>query len=88
MRKEIQDELNRSKEIRHEAEILLQSLDGSIIDLKEWVTIKEYARKYGESDKVIHNWIRRGIIPPDGVRVVKELNNIRLIRAIPYKEKA
>lgn len=88
MRKEIQDAIDRSKEIREEAELLLKSINGDIIDLQEWMTIKEYSKKYGKSDKVIHNWIRRGVVPPANVRVVKELNDIRLIRAIPYREEA
>ena len=88
MRKEIKEALDRSRELREEAEVLLKAINGDVIDLKEWVTIKEYARKFGKSDKVIHNWIRRGVVPAGNVRVVPELNDIRLIKAIPYKEGA
>ena len=85
MREEIKTAIERSKELRNEAELVLKAIDGDVINLKEWLTIKEYAKKFGKSDKVIHNWIRRGVVSPDNVRVVKELNDIRLIRAIPYK---
>lgn len=86
MRNEIENAFKRSKELRDEAELLLRALNGDIIDLTEWLTIKEYAKKFGKSDKLVYNWIRRGVVPIDNVRVVKELNNIRLIKAVPYKE--
>jgi hypothetical protein len=88
MRKEIKEVLDRSKELREEAEMLLKSVDGSIIDLTEWITIPSYAKKFGKSTHQVHNWIRRGIVPAGNVRVVTELDDIRLIRAIPYKEEA
>ncbi len=33
----------------------------------------------------ISNWISRGVIPPENVLELPELNGIRLIKAIPYR---
>lgn len=62
-------------------------LQGEGIDLADWVTTKEYAKRFGlSSTNVITNWIRRGIIPPENIRVVEAFNNIRLIKAVACKE--
>ena len=85
---QIQAALAESRAARQEAENWL-SVNGETISLNEWLTAKEYAKRFGlTSTNVVTNWIRRGIIPPENVRVVKELNDIRLIKAIPYKEVA
>ncbi len=66
----------------------LLSSQGQEIDLGEWVTIKEYAKRFGiKSTNVVSNWISRGVIPPENIIDIAELNNIRLIRAVPYKAK-
>ena len=66
----------------------LLSSQGQEIDLGEWVTIKEYAKRFGiKSTNVVSNWINRGVIPPENIIDIAELNNIRLIRAVPYKAK-
>lgn len=59
-------------------------LNGIRYDLGEWVTIKEYAARFGVSTQVVTNWIRRGIVPAENVISVPELNDIRLIKAVPY----
>ncbi len=66
----------------------LLSSQGQEIDLGEWVTIKEYAKRFGiKSTNVVSNWISRGVISPENIIDIAELNNIRLIRAVPYKAK-
>lgn len=35
---------------------------------------------------VVSNWIKRGIIPPENILEFPELNDIRLIKAVPYYE--
>ncbi len=80
------DELNRvlasSRQARKEAEELLV-MNGESIDLSEWITAKEYADKFElGSTNVVTNWIRRGVIPPENVKVVKRLNGLRLIKAV------
>jgi len=85
---QIQAALAESRAARQEAENWL-SVNGETISLNEWLTAKEYAKRFGlESTNVVTNWIRRGIIPPENIRVIQELNDLRLIKAIPYKEVA
>lgn len=56
-------------------------------DLGEWVTIKNYCKRFGiKTEAVVVNWISRGIVPPENIHVVEELNGLRLIKAVPYKE--
>jgi uncharacterized protein YutE (UPF0331/DUF86 family) len=84
------DEFNRvlasSRQARKEAEELLV-MNGESIDLSEWITAKEYAEKFElGSTNVVTNWIRRGVIPPENVKVVKRLNGLRLIKAVLSRE--
>lgn len=60
--------------------------NGEILDLGKWVTAKEYSERFGVKLSRITNWIRRGVIPPENVRRIKALNDIRLIKAVPYKD--
>lgn len=61
--------------------------NGRKVDLGEWVTIAEYAKRFNlKSTMVVTNWIKRGIVPAENVLTVPELNNIRLIKAVPYHE--
>jgi hypothetical protein len=61
---------------------------GEVVDLAEWVTIKEYCSRFGiKNVETVVNWINRGIIPAENVRTIEEFNHTRLIRAIPYKVK-
>lgn len=60
---------------------------GKTVDLTSWVTQKEYCKRFNiENIATVNNWIRRGIIPPENIMTVPELNDIRLIKAIPYQE--
>lgn len=69
--------------------IAILTVQGETIELSDWVTIKEYTRLFGlESTNVVSNWIKRGIIPPENIRIIKEFNDIRLIKAVPYMETA
>lgn len=34
---------------------------------------------------IVSNWIRRGIIPPENIQVMEELNDLKLTRAVPCK---
>lgn len=62
--------------------------NGTKFPLDEWVTIAEYAKRFNlKSTNVVSNWIKRGIIPAGNILDVPELNDIRLIKAIPYLEK-
>ncbi|WP_146151540.1 hypothetical protein [Dyadobacter jiangsuensis] len=58
---------------------------GVVVDLTEWVTIKEYCRRFGiKNTETVSNWIKRGIVPEDDTLIIEEFNNIRMIRAKPY----
>ncbi len=58
---------------------------GVVVDLTEWVTIKEYCRRFDiKNTETVSNWIKRGIVPEDDTMIIEEFNNIRMIRAKPY----
>ena len=86
LKEEIKNALVESRAARKEAVDLL-FLNGEIIDFDEWVTVKEYAKRYNlKSLNIVTNWIRRGVIPPENIRVIHELNDLRLVKAIQYHE--
>ena len=63
-------------------------VDGQKYSLGEWVTMKEYCRRFGlKNTMVINNWISRNVIPKENILNISQLNNLRLIRAVPYKDK-
>ncbi|AKD57522.1 hypothetical protein [Spirosoma radiotolerans] len=65
--------------------VKFMDINGIRYDLGEWVTIAEYTKRFGvKSTNVVTNWIRRGIVPAENVISVPELNDIRLIKAVPY----
>lgn len=75
-----------SEELIARAETFLQQ-NGTKFPLTDWLTPAEYAKKFGlKSTNVVSNWIRRGIIPAENILHVPELNDIRLIKAVPYHE--
>ena len=68
------------------AETFLQQ-NGAKFPLTDWITPAEYAKQFGlKSTNVVSNWIRRGVIPAENILHVPELNDIRLIKAVPYHE--
>jgi hypothetical protein len=61
-------------------------IDGRKYPLSEWVTMKEYCRRFGlKNTMVINNWINRQIIPKENILNISQLNGLRLIKAVPYK---
>ncbi len=61
--------------------------NGTRFPLTDWLTPAEYARRFDlKSTNVVSNWIRRGVIPVENILHVPELNDIRLIKAVPYHE--
>ena len=62
------------------------SQNGRQYPLSDWLTPKEYAKRFDiQSTQVITNWIRRGVIPKEKVVIIQELNNLTLIKAMPYR---
>ncbi|MCF2501537.1 hypothetical protein [Dyadobacter chenhuakuii] len=72
-------EYKRSKDVNIE-------INGQKYPLSEWVTMKEYCRRFGlKNTMIINNWISRNIIPEENILNISQLNNLRLIKAVPYK---
>lgn len=82
---EFQNRLEKTDRLIEEARTYLLS-QGEVFDITtEWVTIKEYGKRFGiENTQTITNWIRRGIIPQEDVHIIPEFNDIRMIRAKKY----
>ncbi|MGA0555217.1 hypothetical protein ACO2Q8_01090 [Larkinella sp. VNQ87] len=58
---------------------------GHELDLGEWLSIRDYAKKHRMSIQRVHNWIERGKIPADCVEELPMFNNIRMVRDRHYK---
>jgi hypothetical protein len=85
---EIENLLNEADRAIGDTKAYLIS-QGEVVNLEEWLTIKEYCNKFNVKNvETVVNWISRGIVPADHVRVVKEFNNIRLIKAVTYSKPA
>ncbi|MEA5458711.1 hypothetical protein VB796_06670 [Arcicella sp. LKC2W] len=55
------------------------------VNLNEWVTMKEYSKRFNLSTtNIVTNWIKRGIIPSENIKTLPMLNGLKLIRAIKY----
>ncbi|MEA5259328.1 hypothetical protein VB264_16135 [Arcicella aquatica] len=79
------DVLSQAKALIEEAKNFMLS-EGKVIELSDWLTIKNYCNKYEIAEEsLVTNWIRRGIIPEEDIHVFPEFNNIRLIRDKKYK---
>jgi hypothetical protein len=65
-------------------EVIIE-VDGQKYPLKDWVTIKEYCKLFNvKNTMIVSNWISRSIIPKENVLHLRELNNIKLIKAVKY----
>ena len=85
--KEVADLLAKGEELITQAETLLIEKNGEKYPLDEWITPAEYARQFNlKTTMVVSNWIRRGIIPPENILHIPELNDLRLIKAVPYHD--
>jgi hypothetical protein len=84
-KKELQALLQETDALIEEGKRYLE-LNGTKYPLGEWITLKEYARRFHlESTNVVSNWISRGIVPPQNVITIPELNDLKLIKAISYR---
>lgn len=82
---EIQEAIDSAKTTLDKA---VKFLNDNGVEYKpdEWLTVKRYCDRFGIQDThVVSNRIRRGIIPPENIQVMEELNGLKLIKAIPYK---
>jgi hypothetical protein len=59
--------------------------NGVEFKLDEWLTVKKYCEKFNiEDTQIVSNWIKRGRIPVKNIKVIEELNGLKLIKAIAY----
>ena len=76
--------IKESKDLLSQIDSVLATPDYTI-NLNEWVTMKEYSKRFNLSTtNVVTNWIKRGIIPQENIRTVPMLNGLKLIKAIKY----
>ena len=81
----LEELLAHGEELIANSEDLLK-IKGVEYSLSEWLTPVKYCEKFNiENVAVITNWINRGKIPSENIRVIEELNNLKLIKAVPYK---
>lgn len=79
------DILAKAKVLIEESKNFLLS-EGKIFELSDWLTIKNYCKKYNIAEEsVVTNWIRRGIIQEEDIRILPEFNNIRMVKDKKYK---
>jgi hypothetical protein len=84
---EVADLLAKGEGLIAQAERALIEKNGQKYDLNEWITIAEYVKRFDlNSTSVVSNWIKRGVIPAQNILLIPELNDIRLIKAVPYHE--
>ncbi|MFD2936294.1 hypothetical protein [Spirosoma flavum] len=86
----VQETIDFDKELanaqrEHDESVKILTQHGYVVDMTQWMTIKDYAKKYNVSTQVISNWISREIIPADSTMVLPELNDIRLVKDQVYK---
>lgn len=76
--------INEIDEVLKKCDTLLSTPE-FVIDLNEWITMKEYTKRFQlSSTNVVSNWIKRGLVPPANIRVLPMLNNLKLIKAVKY----
>ena len=76
--------IKESKDLLSQIDSVLATPDYTI-NLNEWVTMKEYSKRFNLSTtNVVTNWIKRGIIPQENIRIVPMLNGLKLIKAVKY----
>ena len=52
----------------------------------EWTTIVNYCKLHSiNNPQTVSNWVSRGIISAQNVVIIKELNNLKLIRNLNYQ---
>jgi hypothetical protein len=81
----LEELLANGEELLSQGEDLLK-IKGIEYSFTEWLTPVKYCEKFNiENVAVITNWINRGKIPSENIRVIEELNNLKLIKAVSYK---
>ena len=85
IRPNIQQLLDQSRTLIEEGKAFLQA-NGTFIELDNYLTIKRYCEKYGlQSESIVTNWIRRGVIAQEDIKIIEELNGLRLVKDKLYR---
>ena len=51
----------------------------------EWTTIVNYCKLHGiKNPQTVSNWVNRGVVSAHNVVIIKELNDLKLIRNLRY----
>ena len=86
IKEELEALLKSSRELRNETIAYLKE-QGIEFQPGQWLTVKRYCDKFGITDvQTVMDWIEKGVIPPENIHVLKDLDNVILIRAVPYKD--
>ncbi len=81
----VEKTIKKSDKVAEKAMSLLDEM-GVEYSLNEWLTVKKYCERFGLANTmVVTNWINRGIIPAQNIKIVDELNGLKLIKAVAYK---
>jgi hypothetical protein len=81
----IEKTIKKSDKVAENAMLLLDEM-GVEYSLDEWLTVKKYCEKFGLANTmVVTNWINRGIIPSENIKIIDELNGLKLVKAVAYK---
>ncbi|SDL51748.1 hypothetical protein [Siphonobacter aquaeclarae] len=69
--------------IRQGRDILVA--EGKVMDLREWITLADYAKKHHKKLNLITQWISRGVVPADCYVEIPSLGK-KLILDRVYRE--
>ncbi|GAB2599161.1 hypothetical protein [Spirosoma areae] len=86
----IEQNLKEMDALVEKAELILSqkgkvTYEGKEYVFGDWVTIADYCRLYDFKPSRVQNWIDREIVPRQNVVVIQELNNLKLLKNMPYK---
>ena len=77
-------EVTAQSKAAREGAIATLELHGVSYPLTDWLTPKNYAKKFGiKNTETVINWINRGVISSENVKIIEDLD-LRLVRAIEY----
>ncbi len=81
----VEKKIKKSDKVAENAMSLLDEM-GVEYSLNEWLTVKKYCERFGLANTmVVTNWINRGIIPAQNIKIIDELNGLKLVKAVAYK---
>ena len=90
LRPSINENLKELDALIEKADLILSkkgkvTYEGKEYVFGDWVTIADYCRLYDFKPSRVQNWIDREIVPRQNVVVIQELNNLKLLKNIPYR---